>query len=541
MTGADGSFELIDVAPGAYVVKVEVGGTVAVTRALVVRGSLPVELTLQSGLSVAEAVVVRGDAGAITVERPRTIAGEALRNVPEPIPSQRVQAALASLPGWMSEDNGLLHVRGVDDGLLYVQDGIPVYSRLDRLFGMPPNPSGIASLHVLDGYIPPEFGFKSGGVVEVRTETGMRDAWAGTLDTGFADLGTRHVEGFAAGPIGGSAGLMLTGADEASSRFLDPVSLDNLHNGGRSSSLAAQLTFGQSSSLVSLSAQGGRDAYDVPNDEAQDEAGQDQRQKTTQLLAAGTWQRVLSPRTVWQGSAYLRQGTATLYASAEDTPVTSNARREDRRSGALFSVTHQRARHTIKAGGEASALRLDERFSFAVTDPGGAEEAGLSDAALAHDADNPFDFSGRRHPSIWSFYAQDAFEVSSSVTLNFGVRFDRSRLLVATTQWSPRVGAAWRVRDGTMVRGSFMRLFQPPQAEYLLLASSPEARALSPFVDDETIGGGSDVPPERQHGVRRLARAGRHARRTPGRLRVGAARGRRGRPERLLRHHRHHP
>ena len=43
----DGSFELIDVAPGAYVVKVEVGGTVAVTRALVVRGSLPVELTLQ--------------------------------------------------------------------------------------------------------------------------------------------------------------------------------------------------------------------------------------------------------------------------------------------------------------------------------------------------------------------------------------------------------------------------------------------------------------------------------------------------------------
>ena len=83
---------------------------------------------------------------------------------------------------------------------------------------------------------------------------------------------------------------------------------------------------------MSLSAQGGRDAYDVPNDAAQEAAGQDQRQRTTQLLAAGTWQRVLSPRTVWQASAYRRQGAATLYASAEDTPVTSDGRREDRRS-----------------------------------------------------------------------------------------------------------------------------------------------------------------------------------------------------------------
>jgi hypothetical protein len=44
----------------------------------------------------------------------------------------------------------------------------------------------------------------------------------------------------------------------------------------------------------------------------------------------------------------------------------------------------------------------------------------------------------------------------------------------------------------------WLRLFQPPQAEYLLLASSEEARALSPFVDDDDIGGGSAVPPERQ-------------------------------------------
>jgi outer membrane receptor protein involved in Fe transport len=499
-TATDGSFQIADVAPGSYLIRVELGGVVVLTRALVVLGSLPVELTLQTGLAVAESIVVQGDAGSNTAEHPWSLAGDAVREVAEPLPSQRVQAALASLPGWMAEDNGLLHVRGVDDGLLYVQDGIPVYARLDRLFGMPPNPSAIASLHVLDGYVPPEFGFKSGAVVEVRTVTGIRDAWFGTLDTGLADLGTRHLEGFAAGPLGGGTGLMLTGSDERSSRFLDPVALENFHNEGRTSSLAAQLTYGTEKNLFSGSAQVGRDTYDVPHNRAQEEAGQDQRQRTTQMLLSGSWQRVLSGRTAWQASIYRRQGSATLFASPEDAPVTAGGRRMDQRYGALASLTHQRARHTIKVGGELSALTLDERFSFAVTDPNAAEEAGLSIAAIAHDLDNPFDFEDRRHPSLVSAYAQDVFQASNRLTVNFGVRFDRSTQLVDATAWSPRVGAAWRVGDRTTVRASWLRLFQPPQAEYLLLASSEEARRLSPFVEDE-IGGGSAVPPERQTAV----------------------------------------
>src|SRR5690349_11090470 len=230
VTSGEGTFRLDDIAPGSYVVRVEVNGAPVLAKPLVVRGSLPVELTLQTGMAVAESIVVRGDAAANTTEHPWSLAGETVRDVGEPLPGQRVQGALAALPGWMSEDNGLLHVRGVDDGLLYVQDGIPVYARLDRLFGMPPNPSAIASMHVMNGYIPPEFGFKSGGVVEVRTESGIRQAWSGNIDTGLADLGTRHVEGFGAGPIGSHVGLMLTGSDERSSRFLDPVALENFHN-----------------------------------------------------------------------------------------------------------------------------------------------------------------------------------------------------------------------------------------------------------------------------------------------------------------------
>ena len=500
-TETDGAFRIADVAPGSYVIRVELGGTVMLTRPLVVRGSLPVELTLQTGPVVAESIVVRGDAGFNTAEHPWTLAGDVVREVGEPLPSQRVQAALASLPGWRAEDNGLLHVRGVDDGLLYVQDGIPVYARLDRLFGMPPNPSAIASLHVFNGYVPPEFGFKSGAVVEVRTETGIRDAWSGTLDTGLGDLATRNVEGFVSGPLSRGVGLMLTGSDERSSRFLDPVALENFHNEGRTSSIGAQVTFSPGKNLFSGSAQGGRESYDVPHNREQEEAGQDQRQRVSQVLLSGSWQRVLSDRTVWQTSFYGRQGSATLFPSPGDTPVTAGGQRTDHRYGVLVSLTEQLERHTIKVGGELSALTLDERFSFAVTDPDAASDAGLSEAAIAHDVDNPFDFAERRHPSLASAYAQDEFQIGNRLTLNFGLRFDRSTQLLTETAWSPRIGAAWQVRPGTTLRASWLRLFQPPQAEYLLLASSEEARQLSPFVDDPGTGGGSAVPPERQGAI----------------------------------------
>src|SRR5690242_14400951 len=45
--------------------------------------------------------------------------------------SSRWQRVVATTPGLRLENDGLLHVRGVDDGIIYVVDGIPVTDRLD--------------------------------------------------------------------------------------------------------------------------------------------------------------------------------------------------------------------------------------------------------------------------------------------------------------------------------------------------------------------------------------------------------------------------
>ena len=499
-TAADGTFTIADVAPGAYLLQVERAGQVVLSRTLTIRGSLPIVLTLQVNPGVREEVVVRGDAGEATVVRPWSLAGEAVREIASALPSQRLQDTIASLPGWSAEDNGLLHVRGVDDGLLYVVDGVPVYERIDRLFGLAPNPASVASLSVINGYIPPEYGYKSGGVIQIRSVSGVGQGWSGSVDAGAGAHAATHVQGLAAGPAGPIGGLMISGSDERSSRFLDPVHPGNFHNDGRATTLGLQGTRQTSSHLFTTSFQAGRSLYDVPHNEEQEEEGQDQRQRVRQLMLSGSWQHAASDRTVWQISAYQRGARADLRSSPFDTPISSAGARRNLRSGALWSVTHQRGTHVIKAGAETSWMWLDETFMFAVTESDEAEEAGLSDEALTHDLANPFRVSAAARPTLFSAFAQDTWHASAEVTIDYGVRLDRSRLLDRASQVSPRLGVAYQVRPGTIVRASVLRLFQPPQVEYLLLASSDEARALSPFVDETTIGG-APLPPERQTAV----------------------------------------
>jgi outer membrane receptor protein involved in Fe transport len=203
---------------------------------------------------------------------------------------------------------------------------------------------------------------------------------------------------------------------------------------------------------------------------------------------------------VSQLAAYGRRGGATLEGSDRDVPVFAASDRSLARTGVLASLSHQRSGHLLKAGVEAQALSLEEDFTFAVTDEAEGEEAGLSEGALEHDLDNPFAFTGRARPSVWSVYVQDTWQAGARLTVGAGVRFDRSTILLDRQQWSPRAGATFQIAGTTFLRASASRFFQPPQPEYLLLSSSEQARELSPFVSEDTDGG-AEVEPERQWAV----------------------------------------
>ena len=498
-----GQFGLTNVAPGTYSLRADAPPLWALLQTLTVGGALPVQVELRMSAVLAEQIVVQGEQpGPDSTTTRITLAGDAVRSAPARLRSRGLQDAIATTPGWATEDNGLLHVRGVDDGILYVVDGVPVYERLDGLFGVSPDPAMIDSVSIVTGYVPPEFGFKSGGVIEVRSAARTANAWLGTLDLGVGSDDGRDVSTVAGGPVGRSMALTLGIAGQASSRFLDPVHPDNLHNDGNTLSGGGQFGWNLSpASTLNAVAGFGRSHFDVPHNEEQEEADQDQQQQLRSYWQTLSWQHTWSTNTVSQASGYHRFGLSALVGSPQDTPLFTNADRHLRRVGVLASVTHHRGSHLMKGGAEVSRLSLREDFTFAVTDSDEAAEADLSDEVIEHTPERPFLFHDTATPTLFSFYVQDSIRASNRLTVDLGLRADWSRLLTRASQWSPRVGASYHwPSTQTTIRGSFGRFFQPPQAENILLASSEEARALSPFAEETGVGGG-ELSPERQTAI----------------------------------------
>ena len=500
VTADSGQFRFTNVAPGTYSLRADAAPLHALVPTLTVGGALPVRVDVRLSAAVAEQVIVNAQQGdPVSVTTRITLGGEAVRRAPARIRSRGLQDAIATTPGWATEDNGLLHVRGVDDGFLYVVDGVPVYERLDGLFGVAPDPAMIDSVNVLTGYVPAEFGFKSGGVIEVSSAGRAADNWLGTLDAGLGSEEAFDFSTLAGGPLGRATALTLGVAGLRSSRYLDPVHPDNFHNDGGTMSGGGQFSWNLSDTSTLTAVAGfGRSNFDVPHGDVQEDAGQDQRQQLRNQWQTLSWQRSWSANTVSQAAGYHRFSSSTLFGSGQDVPLFTNADRTLRRFGALASVTHHRGRHLVKVGAEVSRLQLREAFDFFVTDEDIAEEAGLSEEAISFTEEQPFIFQDEATPTLLSLYVQDSIRASDRLTLDVGLRADWSRLLMHASQLSPRLGASYYFpATETTLRGSVGRFFQPPQPENLLLSSSEEAQALSPFVD-EIGSGGAELYPERQ-------------------------------------------
>ena len=174
VTASNGEFRIPDVAPGSYSLRADAAPFLAVLDTLTVTDARPIKIELRLSAVLAEQVMVTEETSQpVSTAAIVTLAGDAVRRAPIRISSSGLQDASATTPGWAMEDNGLLHARGVDDGFLYVIDGVPMYERMDSMHGVARSGNG-GLMNVITGHMPPEFGFKAGGVTKCGIEPQKR-------------------------------------------------------------------------------------------------------------------------------------------------------------------------------------------------------------------------------------------------------------------------------------------------------------------------------------------------------------------------------
>jgi hypothetical protein len=177
VTDSAGEFTFNNIPFDQYMLRVTAGGFEVASQLVVVRSNLPIKVEIKlsvagSKLSVEvesqENLIDRDSSSSAT-----TIAEPSIRHTPRANRNRMLQELVATAPGTATENNGLIHVRGVDDGILYVIDGIPIVDRLDAVSASPIDTDAIDSMQVITGNIPPEFGGRSAAVVIVHPKSGI--------------------------------------------------------------------------------------------------------------------------------------------------------------------------------------------------------------------------------------------------------------------------------------------------------------------------------------------------------------------------------
>ena len=388
-----------------YHLTVTAKGFASNVQDVTVRSTVPVNLPISLAIeSTTQTVEVQGGAADL-IELDSTFHTDVDRGLFDKIPLESASSSVSSLvtlasPGVAADSNGLFHGMGDHAENSFSVDGQPITDQQSKVFSNQIPLDSIASMEVIDGAPPAEYGEKTSLVINVTTRSGQGVTTPhGDMTTSYGSFGTANV-GFNLGYGGAKWGNFISVSGLNSGRFLDPPEFNIFHAKGNEENLFDRVDV-QLSSTDTIHLNGGftRSWFQTPNSfDSQfatpwsgvvvDNGGldpngkvvgpTDQRAQIKTFNIAPSWTRLLSNNAVFTLGGFVRRDQFNYYPSGNPFAdlgapgLQSETISQDRtltNSGIRSDLSYAKGIHNLKVGAVYQQTFLNENENLGIVDP----------------------------------------------------------------------------------------------------------------------------------------------------------------------------
>ena len=376
-----------------------------------------------------------------------------------------------------SDGDGDIHIRNEHGNVQYRLDGITIPNSFAG-FGAPVDPRIAETVQVITGALPAQYGLRTAGIVSLKTRAAGFD-----FDGDFGLYGGGNSTFQPSATLRNGVGPFnyfvsasyLTNDNGISNPTPSKRAIHDRTKQGRGFAYLSNVLDDHSR----ISAFGGSSvgSFQIPNTPGLapqftlngrttfDSAKLDQNQKQQSHFGVLAYQ--------YSGDALdVQVAPFARYARAHYTPDPNGGQLLF--NGVETELTQASTAYGVQAdagykGIEGHTIRFGGFFQHDRTTTDSINRVFAVDALGNQASDAPIVIPTAQGATgkTYSAYLQDEWALSTSLTLNYGVRFDLSDALVREHQWSPRANLVWKPTASFTFHAGYARNFTPPPLEII--------------------------------------------------------------------------
>ena len=405
-----------------------------------------------------------------------------------------------------SDSDGDIHIRNEHGNIQYRLNGVTVPQGFSG-FGALVDPRIASSIEVITGALPAQYGFRTAGIVNLKTRTDSFDfdgdvgAYGGsnnsiqpsvTLRDGVGSLNYFVSGSYLQNDLGVSNPTPArTAIHDHTEQYRGFAYLSDVLDESSRISAFGGVSYGtfQIPNVPGVAPQ-----FTLNGKSTFDSAKLDQNQRQQSQFGVLTYQHS-GDRVDFQFAPFVRYARARFTPDPQGGNLIFNGGDSDLTQSSLAYGAQTDA--GIKLG-DRHHLRGGLFYQRERTKTDSINRVFAVDAAGNQASDVPIVIALGQSQSGTSFgaYLQDEWQPSDNLTVNLGLRYDRSDAQVREDQLSPRFGVVWKPARTTTFHAGYARYFTPPPIE---LAVSQSLGAFDGTTGESAVKLADPIRSEREH------------------------------------------